>query len=98
MTMEYALVRRIASKGEVTPTIRAVAHESDVDMIVMSTHALTGPASGVLGSVADAVARTSRCPVLLVFRRPGGTLHGLEGFFESQSKRRHLSLTTGEAD
>jgi nucleotide-binding universal stress UspA family protein len=34
----------------------------------MSTHALTGPARTILGSVADAVVRTSPCPVLLVKR------------------------------
>jgi nucleotide-binding universal stress UspA family protein len=37
----------------------------DTDLIVMSTHALTGPARAILGSVADAVVRTSSCPVLL---------------------------------
>jgi hypothetical protein len=32
----------------------------------MSTHALTGPARVILGSVADAVVRASRRPVFLV--------------------------------
>jgi nucleotide-binding universal stress UspA family protein len=44
------------------------ADEGDADLIVMSTHALTGPARTILGSVADAVVRTSPCPVLLVKR------------------------------
>jgi nucleotide-binding universal stress UspA family protein len=35
----------------------------------MSMHAVTGPARALLGSVADAVVRTSHCPVLLVKRR-----------------------------
>jgi hypothetical protein len=39
-----------------------------VDLIVMSTRALTGPARALLGSVADAVVRTSHCPVLLLHR------------------------------
>ena len=59
--------------GEVAPTIHAIADETDTDIVVMSTHALTGPARTVLGSVADAVVRTSHRPVLLV-RRPHGPL------------------------
>jgi nucleotide-binding universal stress UspA family protein len=60
-----------AVRGVVAPTIVAVAEQTDADMVVMSTHALTGPARAVLGSVADAVVRTSHRPVLLV-RRSGG--------------------------
>jgi nucleotide-binding universal stress UspA family protein len=59
-----------ALRGEIAPTIHAVSDETDTDLVVMSTHALTGPARAVLGSVADAVVRTSHRPVLLV-RRPG---------------------------
>jgi nucleotide-binding universal stress UspA family protein len=66
-----------ALRGEVAPTIHAVAEETGADMIVMSTHALTGPARAVLGSVADAVVRTSHRPVLLV-RRPGRLPEGSE--------------------
>jgi nucleotide-binding universal stress UspA family protein len=55
--------------GEVAPTIVRVAEEVDADLIVMSTHALTGPVRALLGSVADAVVRTAARPVLLV-RRP----------------------------
>jgi nucleotide-binding universal stress UspA family protein len=60
-------------QGPVAKSIDAVAEELDTDLIVMSTHALTGPARAVLGSVADEVVRTSSRPVLLV-RRPGGAL------------------------
>jgi nucleotide-binding universal stress UspA family protein len=52
--------------GQVTPTILTAAEETDADLIVMSTHALTGPARAILGSVADAVVRASRRPVFLV--------------------------------
>jgi nucleotide-binding universal stress UspA family protein len=38
----------------------------ETDLIVMSTHGLTGLPRAVLGSVADAVVRTASCPVLLV--------------------------------
>lgn len=44
------------------------AERANTDLIVMSTHALTGPARALLGSVADAVVRTSPCPVVLVKR------------------------------
>ena len=58
-----------ALRGEVAATIDAVASELDVDLIVMSTHALTGPARALLGSVADEIVRTAQRPVLLM-RRP----------------------------
>jgi nucleotide-binding universal stress UspA family protein len=63
--------------GDVVQTIHQVADETATDVVVMSTHALTGPARTVLGSVADGVVRTSHRPVLLV-RRPGGQPDGLE--------------------
>jgi nucleotide-binding universal stress UspA family protein len=54
--------------GDVAATIEATAEDVDADLIVMNTHALTGPARALLGSVADAVVRTSHRPVLLVRR------------------------------
>ena len=62
-----------SARGQVAATIESVADELDSDLIVMSTHALTGPARAVLGSVADEVVRNSRRPVLMV-RRPEGAL------------------------
>jgi nucleotide-binding universal stress UspA family protein len=52
----------------VADAIVETAEQATADMIVMSTQALTGPARALLGSVADAVVRTSQCPVLLVHR------------------------------
>ena len=52
----------------VADAIVETAEQTSVDLIVMSTQALTGPARALLGSVADAVVRTSHCPVLLVHR------------------------------
>jgi len=54
--------------GGVAEAIVETAEQASVDLIVMSTQALTGPARALLGSVADAVVRTSQCPVLLVHR------------------------------
>jgi nucleotide-binding universal stress UspA family protein len=52
----------------VPAAIVAAADQSSADLIVMSTHALTGPRRTLLGSVADEVVRTAACPVLLVKR------------------------------
>lgn len=49
----------------VAEAIMRSADEVGADLIVMSTHALTGPARALLGSVADAVVRGARHPLLL---------------------------------
>jgi nucleotide-binding universal stress UspA family protein len=53
---------------DVSGTIVARAEETNADLIVMSTQALSGVARALLGSVADAVVRSSHCPVLLLHR------------------------------
>jgi nucleotide-binding universal stress UspA family protein len=63
--------RGSARTGKPVSVIEDVAEQVDADLIVMSTHALTGPARTLIGSTADALVRTARRPVLLV-RRPGG--------------------------
>lgn len=82
-----------AVRGEVAASIHAVADETDTDVVVMSTHALTGPARTVLGSVADAVVRTSHRPVLLV-RRPGGTEDRLDDASEPVAESATLSAAS----
>jgi nucleotide-binding universal stress UspA family protein len=57
-----------ARKGGAVAVIEAVADEADADLIIMSTHAYTGPARTVLGSTADALVRTAKRPVLLIRR------------------------------
>lgn len=59
---------RTVTGGAVT-AIEAVADEADADLVIMSTHAYTGPVRTLLGSTADALVRTAKRPVLLV-RRP----------------------------
>jgi nucleotide-binding universal stress UspA family protein len=56
----------VRTKDRVPETIVATAAQIEADLIVMSTHVLTGAARAILGSVADAVMRTAPCPVLLV--------------------------------
>jgi nucleotide-binding universal stress UspA family protein len=51
----------------------------DADLVVMSTHALTGPVRTVLGSVADGVVHGADRAVLLIrhgMRLPPGSAHG----------------------
>jgi nucleotide-binding universal stress UspA family protein len=53
-------------KGDARSAILAVAQELHADLIVMGTHGRRGVSRLVLGSVAESVARTAPCPVLLV--------------------------------
>ena len=73
------LAKRLRDKGLTVETqvsvaetvprgIIHVAERDDTDLVVMSTHALTGPARAVLGSTADEVVRHAPCPVLVVHR------------------------------
>lgn len=55
--------------GPLAETILTVADQLDAGLIVMSTHALTGPARDILGSVAGAVVRETPRPILLLRRR-----------------------------
>ena len=56
----------VAHVGAPATVIHETAEEHQVDLIVMSTHALTGPARALLGSVADKVVHITDRPVLLV--------------------------------
>lgn len=62
---EYAL--RVGPPAEEIVNFAAI---SDIDLIIMGTHGRTGLAHMLLGSVAELVARTAPCPVLL-FRAQG---------------------------
>ena len=53
-------------QGDVARELCRRAREVDADMIVMSTHGRTGLTRAFAGSVADAVIRESRVPVLLL--------------------------------
>lgn len=52
--------------GQPAEEIVAAARQSKSDLIVLSTHGLTGLDRYLIGSVADRVARTAPCPILLV--------------------------------
>lgn len=57
-------VHREVRWGEPTVGILSYARESDVDIIVMGTHARTGYERFLLGSIAEKVVRTAEIPVL----------------------------------
>ncbi len=52
--------------GEPSDLILQVAKEGGADLIVMGTHGRTGLSRLLIGSVAEAVLRRSRCPVLTI--------------------------------
>jgi nucleotide-binding universal stress UspA family protein len=52
--------------SNVADTIVERATKQGANLIVMSSHTLTGVARAILGSVADAVVRTADCPVLVL--------------------------------
>jgi nucleotide-binding universal stress UspA family protein len=68
-------VAKVTNTGEVfegapAEMILEAASRTDADLIVMSTHGRTGLSRLVYGSVAEAVLRGGRVPVLLVPLRP----------------------------
>jgi nucleotide-binding universal stress UspA family protein len=62
-------VRVQAAVGAIPATIVEAAESFMADLIVMSTHGRSGLSRLVYGSVAEAVLRAARVPVLLVPRR-----------------------------
>jgi nucleotide-binding universal stress UspA family protein len=77
-TSRAALAEAVAALGPIlAPTVKTVAGLAareivayagahGVDLIVMGTHGRTGVSHALLGSVAEAVVRRARCPVLTV--------------------------------
>lgn len=63
---------RVDMGGDAARGILEIADEEDVDLIVMATHGRSGLSEFAQGSVASAVVRDGRKPVLLV-RPPAGT-------------------------
>jgi nucleotide-binding universal stress UspA family protein len=61
-------VGSVLLSAPVAEAIVGFARDVATDLIVMSSHGRTGVRRLVLGSVAEAVARTAPCPVLIVRR------------------------------
>lgn len=68
-----------AIKGRAFEEICDLAHEIDIDLIVIATRGNTGLKHLVLGSTAERVVRYSPCPVLVVRGRIGTKRAGLNG-------------------
>ena len=67
-------------EGSAAPAIVDYVAKAGVDLIVMSSHGRTGASRFWLGSVADAVIRTTTVPVLMV--RAGADTTAAPGMFE----------------
>jgi nucleotide-binding universal stress UspA family protein len=67
-------VRYLVAHGPAGPEVLLAAGRVGADLIALGTHGRTGLARLVLGSVAEAVMRRARCPVLAL-RSPEGGLN-----------------------
>lgn len=63
---EQVLVDYKLGKGDPAASITKVAEEMACDLIVVGSHGRTGLSRVLIGSVAEHVVRTARCPVLVV--------------------------------
>jgi nucleotide-binding universal stress UspA family protein len=79
--------------GRPAEEIVAAASEAKSDLIVLSTHGLTGLDRYLIGSVADRVARLSPCPVFLM--RAGKEPPGREQVRPAVLRFRHKSKRRG---
>lgn len=66
-----AIARWEVREGNPAEEILQYVSEVQADLLVMSTHGLSGISRWVYGSVADRVLRHAPCPVLLVRPSPG---------------------------
>ena len=78
-------IRSVLSNGSAAAGIVSAAQRLKANLIVMATHGRTGIAHFLMGSVAERVVRTARCPVLTV---PGKTAPAKK---RSSAKRRRRS-------
>jgi nucleotide-binding universal stress UspA family protein len=56
----------VRTSNDTAAAIVDYASDAGIDLIVMGTHGRTGLAHVVMGSVAEKVVRTARCPVLTI--------------------------------
>ncbi|HYL09561.1 MAG TPA: universal stress protein [Candidatus Acidoferrales bacterium] len=56
----------ILQVGDIWPVLSGLIREKEIDLLVLGTHGRKGFQKAVLGSVAEAIFRQSRCPVLTV--------------------------------
>lgn len=68
MLSDFAGVPTVAriEEGDILSHLRAAMKENDIDLVVLGTHGRTGIGKLILGSVAEEILRTVKCPVLTV--------------------------------
>jgi nucleotide-binding universal stress UspA family protein len=71
LTANSHRVSSLVARGRAADKIVETAEKRAVDLIVLSTHGLTGLDRFLMGSVAEQVIRHARCPVLVVRKTPG---------------------------
>ncbi len=62
--VKFTTVRTIIGHGDAATEIVRIAEKEHADLIVISTHGMTGFRHLVFGSVAEKVVRLAKCPVL----------------------------------
>jgi nucleotide-binding universal stress UspA family protein len=62
-------INRVINVGKPARTIAEYVSKSDIDLIIMATHGLSGVHRWVRGSVADEIIHAARTPVFLVTPR-----------------------------
>jgi nucleotide-binding universal stress UspA family protein len=77
-------VEYLMAEGDPAHAIEKVAAERHVDLIVMSTHGLTGLKRLLMGSLAEQVIRNVHCPVLITKPSVESTSHGSEALQTSE--------------
>ena len=65
-SMKDVVIKEIVEMGEPHDLIVDWANDNSIDIIVISTHGLTGLSRMILGSVTEKVLRKARCPVLAI--------------------------------
>ena len=58
--------KALLDRGDVADVIPALIRDHDVDLVVLGTHGRRGVSKLILGSAAEAIYRSSPCPVLTV--------------------------------
>lgn len=58
--------RAVVEEGDILSRVQSVIRDNRIDLLVIGTHGRTGLGKFILGSVAEELFRTVRCPVLTV--------------------------------
>jgi nucleotide-binding universal stress UspA family protein len=82
----------VLTEGSPALDICAFAKQKDIDLIITSTHGLTGLQHVLIGSIAEQVVRHAPCPVLVVPSHPQTRMEMLAKQADAPRQKRHLQL------